>query len=374
MSHSYEARLKQKMKALRWQKIHIDPWLFIGLCFLSGIGLMILYSASNANSMITEKQLLRILISFALMFFFAQIPPRRYQEWTPWLFTLSIVLLIAVLLIGKVDMGAKRWLAFGSFRFQPSEVMKLAMPMMIAWYCSHQTLPLSNRIVFNCLLLIALPFLLIAKQPDLGTAILVAVSGFFVLMLAGLRWRLIASFVVLLAIVSPFIWHMLHQYQKDRVLTFLNPESDPLGNGYHIIQSKIAVGSGGFLGKGWMHGTQSHLSFLPEHSTDFIFAVLAEEFGFIGSTLILLIFLSVFIRCLYISIQAQNNFTRLLAGSISLTFIFSAFVNMGMVLGIVPVVGIPLPLISYGGSSMLTLMIGFGLIMSIHTHRRLWSS
>lgn len=371
--YTYEARLKQKMKQLRWQKLHLDPWLLFGLCVLSGIGLMVLYSASDASTQVLNRQIIRLGLAFFLLFAFAQIPPQKYRSWAPYLFSIGFVLLLAVLVIGKVDMGARRWLSLGFFKFQPSELMKLAMPMMIAWYCSRDQLPPSYRTILMSAFMIFLPFLLIAKQPDLGTAVIIAMSGVFVLLLSGIRWRLIGVLGALLLGVSPFIWHFMHTYQKNRVLTFLNPERDPLGNGYHIIQSKIAVGSGGVFGKGWLNGTQSHLSFLPAHSTDFIFAVAAEEFGLIGCVFILLVFLAIFSRCLFISTQAQDNFTRLLAGSLSLTFIFCVFINLGMVLGIVPVVGVPLPLVSYGGTSLLTMMIGFGVIMSIQTHRRLWA-
>jgi rod shape determining protein RodA len=251
--------------------------------------------------------------------------------------------------------------------------MKIALPLILAWYLSGKSLPLQwfDLIISGILLII--PTFLIAKEPDLGTAIIIAFSGFCVLFLAGLRWRFILSLLGLGIISMPFIWHFMHDYQKQRVLTFFNPERDPLGSGYHIIQSKIAVGSGGLFGKGYLNGTQSHLSFLPAHATDFIFAVSGEEFGLIGCLLIILLFLFIFIRCMYMSLQAQDTFTRLFTGSFALTFIVSAFINIGMVIGILPVVGVPLPLISYGGSSMLTSMIVFGMMMSIHTHRKMWS-
>jgi rod shape determining protein RodA len=252
--------------------------------------------------------------------------------------------------------------------------MKFAMPIMMAWYLCEKELPPKLAHIMAAGALMLAPALLIAKEPDLGTAIVVAASGFFVLLLAGIRWRLIGLLGAALVALSPVLWHFMHDYQKDRVLTFLNPERDPLGSGYHIIQSKIAIGSGGILGKGWMNGTQSHLSFLPAHTTDFIFAVSGEELGLLGCTAILIIFLLIFSRCLYISLQAQDNFTRLLSGGLGLTFIMSAFINLGMVVGILPVVGVPLPLVSYGGSAMTTLMINFGIIMSIQSHRRLWAS
>ena len=373
-SESYEARLKQTVKKLKWGKFHLDPFLFFSLILLSVIGLFILYSASNESGVVIAKQGYRLLLSFILMCIFAQIPPHYYKRWAPWLYGIGFVLLMAVLVIGKVDLGARRWISLGFFRFQPSEIMTLAMPIMLAWYLSDKPLPPTFSAILVSGMMIIFPALLIAKEPDLGTAIVVTSAGFFVLLLAGMRWRIIGVLVGILAALSPVIWHFMHTYQKDRVLTFLNPERDPLGSGYHIIQSKIAIGSGGLFGKGYMQGTQSHLSFLPAHTTDFIFAVSGEELGLIGCVIILAVFLVIFSRCLFISLHAQDNFTRLLAGSLGLTFIASAFINLGMVTGILPVVGVPLPLISYGGSSMITLMINFGIIMSIHTHKRLWSS
>jgi rod shape determining protein RodA len=365
-----------KMRLLRLKKIHlhIDALLLIGLITLATVGLFILYSASNENMTMIEKQSWRLLLSFGLMLFFAQIPPQRLQQWAPWFFSLTVLLLVAVLVIGKVDQGARRWIVFGAMRFQPSEIMKLAMPMLLAWFLADKQLPPKARLLIICGGLLIIPVILTAKQPDLGTAIIIAISGLGVLLLAGIRWRLIASLLSIFLLSTPVLWHFMHHYQKDRVLTFLNPERNPLGSGYHIIQSKIAIGSGGIFGKGWLNGTQSHLSFLPAHATDFIFAVTGEEFGLIGCSIILILFLIIFSRCFYMSTQAQNSFTRLLAGSLSLNFILSAFINVGMVIGILPVVGVPLPLISYGGSSMLITMISFGMIMSIHTHRKLWSS
>lgn len=371
---TYESRLKNKVKQLKWNKLHLDPFLLLGLILLATVGLFILYSASNETPLVVEKQFYRLVLSFVLMCIFAQISPQHYKQWAPWLYGVVFLLLLAVLVIGKVDMGGRRWISLGFFRFQPSEFMTLAMPIMLSWYLSEKPLPPKSGAILIAGALILFPALLIAKEPDLGTAIVVALSGFFVLLLAGMRWRIIGALAGLLVALSPVIWHFMHTYQKERVLTFLNPERDPLGSGYHIIQSKIAIGSGGLMGKGWLHGTQSHLSFLPAHTTDFIFAVSGEELGLIGCLGILFLFLIIFARTLYISLQAQDNFTRLLSGALGLTFISSAFINLGMVVGILPVVGVPLPLISYGGSSMTTLMINFGIIMSIHTHRRLWSS
>ena len=281
-------------------------------------------------------------------------------------------MLIAVLVIGEVGKGAQRWLDLGLFRFQPSEIMKLAVPMMVAWFLSEHGLPPSGRRLLMATFILLVPTLLVAKQPDLGTALLIASSGLFVLLLAGLRWRVVFGIVVILAAAAPVVWnYLLHDYQRRRVLTFLNPENDPLGAGYHIIQSTIAIGSGGAYGKGWLNGTQSHLDFLPERSTDFIFAVFSEEFGFLGALLLLALYLMIIGRGLYIAFQAQDTYSRLLAGSITLTFFVYLFVNIGMVSGILPVVGVPLPLISYGGTSMVTLMAGFGMLMAIRTHRKL---
>lgn len=374
MSETYEARLKQKITQLKWDTLHLDPILLLCLIILSIMGLFILYSAGNANSELIWKQGYRLLLSFALMCFFAQISPHHYKAWAPWVYSVTFFLLLAVLVIGKVDMGGRRWISLGFFRFQPSEIMTLAMPIILSWFLSEKKLPPNFTTLLLSGVMIIIPALLIAKEPDLGTAIVVTCSGVFVLLLSGVRWRLIGLLVGVLICLSPVLWHFMHAYQKARVLTFLNPERDPLGSGYHIIQSKIAIGSGGFFGKGWMHGTQSHLSFLPAHTTDFIFAVSAEELGLMGCAAILIIFLLIFARCLYISLHAQDNFTRLLSGSLGLTFIMSAFINLSMVTGILPVVGVPLPLVSYGGSSMTMLMINFGIIMSIHTHKRLWAS
>lgn len=372
--NSYEQRLKRQMKELRWRVLHVDPWLLTLLALLAAVGLTILYSASNQNTGQVESQILHIFSGFFLMVLAAQIPPRYYYQWAPWIYTIGTFLLALVLVIGHVDQGGRRWFNLHFFHLQPSEIMKIGMPMMIAWFLSQKTLPPSPRALIIAFALLMIPVLLTAKEPDLGTAILIASSGFAVIFLAGLDWRFILAFLGLIVLCMPLLWRFMHPYQKARVLTFLNPERDPLGSGYHIIQSKIAIGSGGAFGKGWLHGTQSHLAFLPAHATDFIFAVSGEEFGFLGLLIILLIFLGIFSRCIYMSCMAQTAFTRLLGGSLSLVFIVGAFVNIGMVIGILPVVGIPLALISYGGSSLLMTMIGFGVLMSIHTHRTLWSS
>jgi rod shape determining protein RodA len=374
LSNPYEHRLRNKMSALRWNKLHLDPLLLFGLIAIAMIGMVILYSASNQSLHTIERDLVRLGLGFGIMLVFAQISPQKYQQWAPWIYAIGLLLLVLVLFIGKSDRGAQRWLSLGFFRFQPSEIMKLAMPMMLSWYMDDKTLPPAAGALMVCSVLLAIPVLLTAKQPDLGTAIIIAASGVFVILLAGISWRLIAGLTTLAALCTPILWHFMHAYQKERVMTFLNPESDPLGSGYHIIQSKIAIGSGGLFGKGWLNGTQAHLKFLPEHTTDFIFAVSAEEFGFIGAVLLILVFLGILSRCLYISSQAQSTFNRLLTGSLCLTFFISVFINIGMVAGILPVVGIPLPFISYGGTSLVSIMAGFGIIMSVHTHKKLLSS
>src|SRR3990167_8527454 len=357
-----------------WELLHLDLFLLFCLTLLLILGLIILYSAGNQDFMMLHRQLLRIALAWLILFICAQIPPQRYLFWAPYFFALTLFLLITVLLLGHVGKCAKRWLGIGMIRIQPSELIKVSLPLMLAYYYRDKHLPPDFKSSIMGLLIIFIPVILVAKQPDLGTAVLIMGAGLSVLVFAGLVWRWLIAGGVLIMALMPILWHFMHNYQKQRILTFLNPERDPLGSGYHIIQSKIALGSGGLFGKGWMHGTQSHLSFLPAHTTDFIFAVSGEELGLIGCLVILAVFLLIFGRCLYISLHAQDNFMRLLAGSLGLTFITSAFINLGMVVGILPVVGVPLPLISYGGSSMTTLMINFGIIMSIQTHRRLWSS
>lgn len=350
---------------------HIDKSLLIGLLCLVIIGLFILYSASNQNIALVSKQALRMLFAFAVMFLFAQIPPAVYRDWAPWIFIISFLLLFAVLMVGVIGKGAQRWLNLWLFQFQPSEIMKLSVPLTLAWYLHDKSLPPS---FLNLLLLVAIvlvPTLLVVKQPDLGTALLIVISGFSVILLAGIRTRLLLVGIALILVIAPIGWHFMHDYQKLRVLTFLNPERDPLGAGYHIIQSKIAIGAGGFLGKGWLQGTQSHLQFLPEHTTDFIFAVCGEEFGLLGSLVLITLYFWITLRGLYISLKAQDTFSRLIGGGLSLSFFIAAFVNIGMVSGLLPVVGVPLPLISYGGTSLITLIAGFGILMSIQTHRKL---
>jgi len=352
--------------------LRLDGPLLFAILMVCAFGLFVLYSASGYNPDLLTRQSVRIGIAVVVMLIVAQIPPKMMRMWAPWLFAIGLGLLILVLTVGEVGKGAQRWLDVGLLRFQPSEVMKLAAPMMAAWYLRERPLPprISEVLVVIAGIVI-LPAALIARQPDLGTALLIAASGLIVILLAGLslRWILVSAVLTLAA--APLLWFNMHDYQRQRVLTFLNPESDPLGSGYHIIQSKIAIGSGGVFGKGWLNGTQAQLEFLPERATDFIFAVLGEEFGLLGLCSLLLMYIFIVMRGLYIATQAQDTFGRLLAGSISLTFFVYVFVNTGMVTGLLPVVGVPLPLISYGGTSMVTLMAGFGILMSVHSHRKL---
>lgn len=356
-------------------KLHLDLPLIVGLLLLSGFGLVVLYSAGNQDIDLIWRQVTRMAIAFGVMLAVAQIPPETLFRWTPWLFAAGMMMLIAVLAMGEIGKGAQRWLVVGPLRFQPSEMMKLVVPMMIAWYLAEHPLPPSGNRTLVAGVLTIIPTLLIAKQPDLGTALLIGSSGVFVLLFAGLPWRHLYLVSVLILPVAGLLWKFgMHDYQRQRVLTFINPESDPLGAGYHIIQSKIAIGSGGIYGKGWLNGTQSHLEFLPERHTDFIFAVIGEEFGLLGIALLLVLYGAIVGRGLYIAAQAQESFGRLVAGGLIMTFLVYIFVNIGMVSGLLPVVGLPLPLISYGGSSMVTLMASFGILMSIHTHRKLLKS
>jgi rod shape determining protein RodA len=357
-----------------WARYHIDLPLLVGLLLLSVISLIVLYSSGSQDLGLIGRQVIRLFVGFLIMFILAQFTPQQYARWSIWIFSVGMLLLLLVLLTGEVGKGAQRWLNLGFVRFQPSEVSKLAVPMMLAWFLAMRGMPPRFWDIIAAGAMIGLPTLLILKQPDLGTALLVAASGVFVLLLSGISWIYVFTLLGGLVASAPFIWNLLHDYQKQRVMTFINPENDPLGSGYHIIQSKIAIGSGGTYGKGWLNGTQSHLDFLPERSTDFIFAVFGEEFGFIGSVLLLLIYAFIIFRGLVIAIQAQDSYSRLLAGALILTFLVYLFVNISMVSGMLPVVGVPLPLISYGGTSMVTLMASFGILMSIHTHRKLLAS
>ena len=353
------------------QRWHIDIPLFYALLALTGISLLVVYSASAENLTILIKHILRLIMGFGILFLIAQIRPDDLRRLAPILFGLGVLLLIAVLGVGIVSKGARRWLGVGGLSFQPSEIMKLALPMMLAWYFARVPLPPNLRQLALASLITLVPVALIAKQPDLGTAILVFGSGFAMLFLAGMYWRILAGIAALAAVAIPYAWTHLHGYQQKRILTLLDPASDPLGAGYHTLQGMIAIGSGGFFGKGWLNSSQAHLNYLPESSTDFIFAVFAEEFGLLGILVLLGIYLFIVYRGFLIAWLAQDSFTRLLAGGLTLVFFFYFFVNVGMVSGILPVVGVPLPLISYGGTAVVTLMAAFGILMSIHTHRRM---
>ncbi len=358
--------------SLLW-RFHIDLPLLLGLMAICGVGLLILHSAGGEARV--HSQLLRYAIGFAGMIVVAQVPPRLLKAWAPGFFAVGVMLLIVVAIFGAVGKGAQRWIELGFIRFQPSELMKLAVPMLLAWYFSERPLPPRLAHVFVAAGLMALPVVLIALQPDFDYAILISASGFLVLWLAGLSWKILLALGALAAAAAPALWFFyMRDFQRQRVLTFLDPTTDPLGAGYHIIQSKIALGSGGLYGKGYFQGTQSQLEFVPERHTDFIFAVLGEEFGFLGALVLFALYAFVVIRCLYIANSAQETFTRLLAGALGMTFFVYIFINIGMVSGVLPVVGVPLPLISFGGSSSVVLLAGFGLIMSIHTHRRLLNS
>ncbi|HJP98079.1 MAG TPA: rod shape-determining protein RodA [Rhodanobacteraceae bacterium] len=348
----------------------IDLPLAIALLLLAAMGLTVLYSASDLDTGTVIGQAARFLIGAVLLLVVSRIPPSLLRAWTPWFYVLGVLLLVVVKVLGE-GQGASRWLDIGVVRFQPSEIMKLAMPMMVAWYLHPRPLPPRWRDISAIGVLLAVPVVLIVKQPDLGTALLVAASGVFVLFLAGLQWWKIGAMATGLAASAPVAWHFMHDYQRERVLTFLHPENDPLGSGWHILQSMIAVGSGGLLGKGFNQGTQSKLEFLPEHTTDFIFAVLGEEFGLIGVLVLLTLYAFIVGRCLWIAANARDTYSRLLAGAFGLAFFVYVVVNGGMITGLLPVVGVPLPLVSYGGTSAITLLVGFGVVMSIHAHRKL---
>jgi rod shape determining protein RodA len=353
------------------ERLHIDFFLLLLLLLLTVIGLTVLYSASGHNLPSVEKQGTFFMIAYVTMFIVAQIPVEFMRRMAPFAYVGGVLLLLAVTIFGDISMGAQRWLQLGSFRFQPSEIMKLAMPITIAAYLSRGFLPPRFTQVVIVLGLIGLPTALIIEQPDLGTSILVATSGIMVLFFSGLLWRYIAAAVVLFGASLWPIWHfMLHDYQRQRVLTMLDPTQDPLGTGWNIIQSKTAIGSGGLSGKGWMEGTQSRLDFLPEGHTDFIIAVMSEEFGLLGVILLLAIYAMVIVRGLMIAVNSQNSFGRLLAASVSSTFFVYVFVNMGMVSGMLPVVGVPLPLISQGGTAIVALFAGFGILMAISTEKK----
>ena len=354
--------------------LKIDGPLVIGLALIAAYGLVVLYSASGQSMPTIYRTLARLALGTAAMLLLAQVNPNFLRRSTPWLYVAGCFLLLVVAAIGHIGLGAQRWLDLGVFRFQPSELMKLAVPMMCAWYLHERPLPPTWSSLAVLAALIMVPVALVVVQPDLGTAALIAAGGALVIVLAGLRLRVMAALVVLGAVGAWFGWAFMHEYQRKRVLTFLNPQTDPLGAGYHIIQSQIAIGSGGVFGKGWMNGSQAQLEFLPERSTDFIFAVIGEEFGLLGLMLLLILYVFVVARAVYLATQTQDTFARLLAGSLALTFFVYVFINAGMVTGLLPVVGVPLPLVSYGGSSVVTLLAGFGILMALYSRRKLIGS
>ena len=354
------------------RRFNLDLPLLLGILSIAGLGLLVLYSAGGQSNQLLLKQIIHLIIGLVVLIAVAQIPPHQLKLWTPIIFFTGLALLLAVLAVGVVGKGAQRWLDLGVIRFQPSELMKIALPMMVAWYLSDKPLPPRLRDLIICMLIISIPMLLILKQPDLGTALLVVMSGLYVIFLAGLSWFIIIGVIALVAISAPLFWfYVMHDYQRQRVLTFLNPEHDLLGSGWHIIQSKIAIGSGGMYGKGWLNSSQARLDFLPESTTDFAFAVYAEEFGLLGLIFLLALYFFVVARSLYLASQCSDTFTRLLCGSLALIFFTYVFINMGMVSGLLPVVGLPLPLISYGGTAIVTIMASFGILMSGYAHRRL---
>jgi rod shape determining protein RodA len=355
--------------------LHLDGPLLVSVLAVCAAGLIVLFSAAGEDVHIALGQAVRVGLGLVVLALVAQVPPRVMRIGAPFLYGVGVLLLVAVALVGDVAMGAQRWLDLGLVRFQPSELLKIAVPLCCAWYLHDRPLPPDFTTLVTVVMIVLVPTLLIAEQPDLGTALLVAAGGGLVILLAGLQLRYILGLAGLLGAAIPIVWtFFLHGYQKQRVLTFLNPQNDPLGAGYHTIQSQIAIGSGGLFGKGYMNGSQAQLEFLPERSTDFIFAVIGEEWGLVGCFVLMMLYVLVIGRGLYIATQAQDTFSRLIAGSLTLTFSVYAFVNSGMVAGLLPVVGVPLPLVSYGGTSLVTLMAGFGILMSVHSRRKLVST
>ena len=353
---------------------HLDTQLLVVLLLLMGVGLATIFSGSNQSVPRISSQVANIMVALGVMYIFANVPPHFLRRIALPLYVFGVLLLVCVALFGEIVNGARRWLYIGVTRIQPSELMKIAVPLMLAWYFDRYeaTLKLKNYIIAALLLIV--PIGLIVRQPDLGTALLISAAGAYVLFLAGLSWRIIIGFGIAGAACLPFVWGMMHDYQRQRILTLIDPTQDPLGTGYHTIQSTIAVGSGGLVGKGWLQGTQTHLDFIPERTTDFIFAVFSEEWGLFGNVTLLVLFLLVIGRGVVITANAPTLFTRLFGGAITLTFFTYAFVNMGMVSGILPVVGVPLPLVSYGGTSLVTICLGLGILMSIETHKKLVQS
>lgn len=354
-----------------FSRLRYDAPIAYTLMAFCALSLIILYSASGKNLFAVFAQFIRFGVAAIIMLAIAQIRPEHLQRYSPHIYGVGIFLLMIVLILGLVSKGAQRWIPLGPVTLQPSELMKIGVPMMVAWWLARGELPPRYSTLAVATIIILIPVALVLKQPDLGTSILILAAGLLVIFLAGLSWKIIVSLLAMLITAAPIIWSQMHAYQQRRVLTFLNPESDPLGRGYHIIQSKIAVGSGGFFGKGWLDSSQAHLGYLPERTTDFIFAVYAEEFGLIGVLVLFALYLVIIGRGLVITYYAQDNYSRLLCGSLSFTFFLYFFVNVGMVTGLLPVVGVPLPLISHGGSSLVTLMAAFGILMSVHKHRRI---
>lgn len=350
-------------------KLNMDFWLLLGITVTCLFGFIVLYSASNQNALVVEKQIFRLMLGFCVMIFVAQINPIIIKVWSPRMFLVAFILLAAVPIFGEISLGARRWLDLGFIRFQPSEFFKILLPLMLAWLATEYGMPNTFKRLFVSLMFLAVPVLLIMKQPDLGTSILVIASSFAVIFLAGISWVVLTGALTAFIIAAPVLWYVLHDYQRQRILTLFNPESDPSGAGFHIIQSKIAIGSGGFSGSGWLNGTQAHLNFIPEQKTDFIFAVLAEEFGFIGFLFLMICYSCIILRMAYMTYKMNDVFEKLVSGSIIMMLISYVFVNIGMVTGILPVVGVPLPLMSYGGTSLITMMIGFGLICSFYNRR-----
>ena len=371
--HAHDRSAPQSLLGRVARALNLDVPLTLGLLALCAIGLMVVYSAGGASTDLVLRQATRMSIAFAAMVALANVPPHILRLWTPFLFGIGVALLLVVDIAGVVGKGAQRWLDLGFIRFQPSEMMKIVVPMTVAWYLHEKPLPPTFGQVLMSFGIVGVPVVMTAIQPDLGTALLIAAAGVFAVYCSGILWRYIIGAGALAAAIAPFLWSRLHDYQKLRVINFLDPERDPLGSGYHIIQSKIAVGSGGVFGKGWLEGTQSQLDFLPERHTDFIFAVAGEEFGLVGALLLLAVYGFIIFRSLAMAASAERTFGRLLGGALALTFVVYVFVNIGMVCGLLPVVGVPLPLVSYGGTSMVTLMAGFGILMSIHSHRKLMS-
>ena len=359
-----------------WDRLtaNVDSTLMLIATLILTVGLFTLYSAAYENPVRLEAQLVNIAVALAAMWVASRVPPQTLMRLAVPIYVVGLALLVGVALFGEVVNGARRWLHVGIVRFQPSEIMKIAMPLMLAWYFQRREASLSLRDYAVAAVILAVPAALIVRQPDLGTTLLVLAAGFYVIFLAGLSWKIIAGLVISGLATAPFIWSIMHDYQRRRILTLLDPTTDPLGAGYHIIQAQIAVGSGGVTGKGWLEGTQTHLEFIPERSTDFIFAVFSEEFGLIGNAILLALYLMLIGRGLVIAAGAPTFFARLLAGAITLIFFTYAFVNMGMVSGILPVVGVPLPLVSYGGTALVTLFLGLGILMSIQKHRKLVQS